>query len=80
MFDKIFTEEISQETIYNDSVKPFVEYVKQGFNCTVFAYGQSGTGKTYTMGTNDNVICMYNFFYYPLIKIQIRIFLLLIIE
>ncbi|CAH1113305.1 unnamed protein product [Psylliodes chrysocephalus] len=55
VFDKIFTEEISQETIYNDSVKPFVEYVKQGFNCTVFAYGQSGTGKTYTMGTNDNV-------------------------
>ena len=23
--------------------------VTQGYNCTVFAYGQTGTGKTYTM-------------------------------
>ncbi|KAJ8977669.1 hypothetical protein NQ317_010408 [Molorchus minor] len=52
-FDKIFTEDVDQETVYNDTVKPLVEYVKKGFNCTVFAYGQTGTGKTYTMGTNS---------------------------
>ncbi|XP_056631790.1 kinesin-like protein Nod [Diorhabda sublineata] len=54
-FNKIFTEDISQESIYNSTVKPLVQYVKQGYNCTVFAYGQTGTGKTYTMGTNSNV-------------------------
>lgn len=26
-----------------------IEQVLQGYNCTVFAYGQTGTGKTYTM-------------------------------
>ncbi|KAL3277393.1 hypothetical protein HHI36_012742 [Cryptolaemus montrouzieri] len=51
-FDKIFTEESSQEDIYNGSVKPLVQRVKEGYNCTIFAYGQTGTGKTYTMGTN----------------------------
>lgn len=54
-FDNIFTEEASQESIYNATVKPLVQYVRQGYNCTVFAYGQTGTGKTYTMGTNSNV-------------------------
>ena len=24
-------------------------FILQGYNCTVFAYGQTGTGKTYTM-------------------------------
>jgi kinesin family protein 11 len=30
-------------------VHPIVEEVMKGFNCTIFAYGQTGTGKTYTM-------------------------------
>ena len=29
--------------------KPLVEEVINGFNCTIFAYGQTGTGKTFTM-------------------------------
>ena len=28
---------------------PIVEEVLEGFNCTIFAYGQTGTGKTFTM-------------------------------
>ena len=32
-----------------------VEEVLQGYNCTVFAYGQTGTGKTYTMEGNRSV-------------------------
>ncbi|XP_066147878.1 uncharacterized protein [Euwallacea fornicatus] len=50
-FDHIFSKESNQTVVYNDAVKPFVDYIKQGFNCTVFAYGQTGTGKTYTMGS-----------------------------
>ena len=35
--------------MYNVCVSPIVKEVLQGYNCTVFAYGQTGTGKTYTM-------------------------------
>ena len=34
-------------------VKPAVQAVLSGFNATVFAYGQTGTGKTYTMQGED---------------------------
>ncbi len=32
--------------IYMDVAKPILEQVLQGYNCTIFAYGQTGTGKT----------------------------------
>lgn len=35
-------------------VEPLVHKVKNGYNCTVFAYGQTGTGKTYTIGNYSN--------------------------
>lgn len=41
--------EADQALIYHDVVAPIVKEVIQGYNCTVFAYGQTGTGKTYTM-------------------------------
>ena len=34
-------------------VEPLISQVMQGYNCTVFAYGQTGTGKTYTMEGGD---------------------------
>ncbi|VDN22065.1 unnamed protein product [Cylicostephanus goldi] len=39
----------TQERIYADMVSSQVERVLAGYNCTLFAYGQTGTGKTYTM-------------------------------
>ena len=38
-----------QEDIYNETVHDLVECVLEGFNGTIFAYGQTGTGKTFTM-------------------------------
>jgi len=35
--------------VYDEAVRPIVDSVLQGFNGTVFAAGQTGTGKTYTM-------------------------------
>lgn len=35
--------------IYDEVVRPLVSSVLEGFNCCVFAYGQTGTGKTHTM-------------------------------
>jgi kinesin family protein 11 len=48
-FDHVFGEESTQQEVYNKIVKPVVAEVLEGFNCTVFAYGQTGTGKTHTM-------------------------------
>ncbi|KAI4364136.1 hypothetical protein MLD38_020267 [Melastoma candidum] len=48
-FDKVFGPKAQQRSIYDQAVAPIVEQVLDGFNCTVFAYGQTGTGKTYTM-------------------------------
>ncbi|ONK62329.1 uncharacterized protein A4U43_C07F2770 [Asparagus officinalis] len=48
-FDKVFGPKALQRSIYDHAVSPIVKDVLEGFNCTVFAYGQTGTGKTYTM-------------------------------
>ncbi|KAF8395265.1 hypothetical protein HHK36_019207 [Tetracentron sinense] len=49
-FDEVFTESASQRRVYEVVAKPVVESVLNGYNGTVMAYGQTGTGKTYTMG------------------------------
>eukprot|EP00054_Salpingoeca_dolichothecata_P024883 m.171183 g.171183 ORF g.171183 m.171183 type:complete len:769 (-) comp25172_c0_seq2:254-2560(-) len=48
-FDDIFDWNSEQIDIYNTTARPIVDAVLQGFNGTIFAYGQTGTGKTYTM-------------------------------
>ncbi|KAH7397087.1 hypothetical protein BKA66DRAFT_566226 [Pyrenochaeta sp. MPI-SDFR-AT-0127] len=50
IFDRVFGEDIEQEGVFEyvtDSINSFV----QGYNVSVLAYGQSGAGKSYTMGT-----------------------------
>ena len=48
-FDKVFGPYSTQEDVYDDAVRPVVDEVLDGYNCTIFAYGQTGTGKTHTM-------------------------------
>lgn len=51
VFDHVFGENVEQKGIWDylhDSVNSFV----QGYNVSVLAYGQSGAGKSYTMGTS----------------------------
>ncbi|KAJ3174968.1 kinesin motor protein cin8, partial [Irineochytrium annulatum] len=48
-FDKVFGPQADQELLFTDVVAPMLDEVLQGYNCTIFAYGQTGTGKTYTM-------------------------------
>ena len=45
-FDLVFGPEADQPMIYQDVVHPMLEEVLKGYNCTLFAYGQTGTGKT----------------------------------
>lgn len=51
VFDRVFGPEVNQEGVWEylvDSVNSFV----QGYNVSMLAYGQSGAGKSYTMGTS----------------------------
>jgi kinesin family protein 3/17 len=48
-FDYIFDMDSTQEDVYQISAVPAVESLEDGYNSTIFAYGQTGTGKTYTM-------------------------------
>lgn len=48
-FDMVYDWNSSQVEIYKETACPIVESVLEGFNGTIFAYGQTGTGKTFTM-------------------------------
>lgn len=43
-----------QNEVYSVTTKPLIESVITGYNATVFAYGATGAGKTYTMLGSDN--------------------------
>ncbi|KAL7745956.1 Kinesin- motor protein, partial [Sorochytrium milnesiophthora] len=46
-FDRVFGPEATQDTVYEDVAAPILHEVLAGYNCTICAYGQTGTGKTY---------------------------------
>ena len=48
-YDKVFKLDSPQNEIYEYVGKRIVDDVMEGYNGTIFAYGQSGSGKTYTM-------------------------------
>lgn len=48
-FDHIFDENISTKEVFEVVGKPIVDQTIKGFNGTIFAYGQTASGKTYTM-------------------------------
>ena len=52
-YDKVFSPNSNQSEIYNSVGKRIVEDIMAGYNGTIFTYGQSGSGKTYTMYGND---------------------------
>ncbi|RKO96594.1 hypothetical protein CXG81DRAFT_14230, partial [Caulochytrium protostelioides] len=48
-FDKVIGPEASQQHVFYEVVSPILDEVLMGYNCTIFAYGQTGAGKTYSM-------------------------------
>uniref|UniRef100_A0A8B9KPD7 Kinesin family member 18A n=1 Tax=Astyanax mexicanus TaxID=7994 RepID=A0A8B9KPD7_ASTMX len=60
VFDRVFGEDSSQVEVFENTTKGVVDGVLNGYNCTVFAYGATGAGKTHTMlGSSDNPGVMY---------------------
>ncbi|EDV46028.1 kinesin-like protein Nod [Drosophila erecta] len=49
-FDYVFPATISQDEMYQALIQPLVDKFLEGYPCTALAYGQTGTGKSYSMG------------------------------
>ncbi|KAJ1897050.1 hypothetical protein LPJ66_003616, partial [Kickxella alabastrina] len=52
-FDHVFGAEIGQEAVYDAAIAPLLARFVEGYNVTVLAYGQTSSGKTFTMGTDS---------------------------
>jgi hypothetical protein len=48
-YDAVYDKDSSQRGVYDEGGFPLVESVMNGYNGTIFAYGQTGCGKTHTM-------------------------------
>ncbi|XP_043956708.1 kinesin-like protein KIF18A [Gambusia affinis] len=60
VFDHVFDENSTQLDIFENTTKGIVDGLMNGFNCTVFAYGATGAGKTHTMlGSQNDPGVMY---------------------
>jgi kinesin family protein 18/19 len=55
IFDRVFDETATNQDIFDHSTKTIIDGVLNGYNCTVFAYGATGAGKTHTMLGNDKM-------------------------
>ncbi|KAJ2533159.1 tubulin-dependent ATPase kip3 [Coemansia sp. RSA 1937] len=49
VFDRVYGEESSQRDLYEGTTRGLLDSVMTGYNATVFAYGATGCGKTYTI-------------------------------
>ncbi|CCH40504.1 Chromosome-associated kinesin KIF4B [Wickerhamomyces ciferrii] len=48
-FDHVFHPSVSNSEVYDKTVKNLINQLMDGYNATVFAYGMTGSGKTYSM-------------------------------
>ena len=48
-FDHVYDWNSRQDNVFDDVAYPIIENVMDGYNGTIFAYGQTGTGKTFTI-------------------------------
>ena len=53
--DRVFNDKMSTEEIFQSEGKKLVLAALEGFNVTIFTYGQTASGKTYTMRGGENL-------------------------
>lgn len=49
VFDRLFDDDATQQEVYENTTKPLLDSILDGYNATVFAYGATGCGKTHTI-------------------------------
>ena len=54
LLDHVFSKEVTNTSLYKQVALPILEGAMAGFNGTVFAYGQTSSGKTHTMMGSHN--------------------------
>ena len=52
-FNKVYWKETKQEKIFMEIAQPLIDHAIEGYNATLFAYGQTSSGKTYTLSGGD---------------------------
>ncbi|PCH41232.1 kinesin-domain-containing protein [Wolfiporia cocos MD-104 SS10] len=53
IFDRVFDHETRQQDVYENTAKPLLTNLLDGYNATIFAYGATGCGKTHTISGTD---------------------------
>lgn len=53
-FDQVFGYDSSNNDVFDKSTKNLIKSLMNGYNCSVFVYGVTGAGKTYTMIGHDD--------------------------
>lgn len=49
VFDRLFDEDATQQIVHENTTRPLLDSILDGYNATVFAYGATGCGKTHTI-------------------------------
>ncbi|XP_036923246.1 kinesin-like protein KIF18B isoform X1 [Sturnira hondurensis] len=49
VFDRVFGETATQQDVFQHTTRSVLDSFLRGYNCSVFAYGATGAGKTHTM-------------------------------
>ncbi|KAG0694330.1 kinesin [Suillus ampliporus] len=52
-FDQVHTPTVTQHSLFISTAQPLISRFMEGFNCTILAYGQTSSGKTFTMTGMD---------------------------
>lgn len=53
-FDHAFSDQFTNQDVFNMTIQPLIPNILEGFNVTCFAYGMTGSGKTHTMIGNNS--------------------------
>lgn len=73
-FDHVIWGDESQEQFYKVAAYSFVEKALEGYSSTILAFGQPGSGKSYTMGSLASMVIISIFYLFSFAKNNIFLF------
>jgi Cdc6-like AAA superfamily ATPase len=58
-FERVYGRDASQQEVFENTCRPSIMNAIEGYNVTIFAYGQTGTGKTYVNVISFTLYCLF---------------------